>query len=158
MPKRKSKEDFRSSRRLLPDEVFLISGGPYAGPTDLVTQQVWNGIMHLPDDVAIRTSDHHGTQLAALYTLWGDWIEANGDDNDEPLFAAMLNATDSFQSSTFDALHGYYRSALSNLRSALDSSPSVRLETLHRPTTRIFVGRRMARCSHSRTADSDCDA
>jgi hypothetical protein len=76
--------------------------------------------MHLPDDVAMRTSDHHGTQLTDIYSLWGDWIEANGDDYDEPLFAAMLDAVDCFQSSTFDALHGYYRSALSNLRSALE--------------------------------------
>ena len=47
--------------------------------------------MHLPDDVAIRTSDHHGSQLATLYSLWGDWLEAMGDQHDE-LFAGMLDA------------------------------------------------------------------
>jgi hypothetical protein len=75
--------------------------------------------MHLPDDVAITTSNHHGSQLSDLYTLWGGWVEAIGDREDE-LFAAMLDAADCFQSSTFDSLHGYCRSALSNLRSALE--------------------------------------
>jgi hypothetical protein len=46
-------------------------------------------------------------------------LEAIGDDQDE-LFAGMLDAVDCFRASTFDSLHGYYRSALSNLRSALE--------------------------------------
>jgi hypothetical protein len=75
--------------------------------------------MHLPDDVALTTSNHHGKHLRALYTLWSAWVEAIGE-NEDALFGAMLDATDCFQSSTFDALHGYYRSALSNLRTALD--------------------------------------
>jgi len=75
--------------------------------------------MHLPDDVALQTSNHHGRRLKFMYRLWGDWIEAIGDDHDA-LFDAMLDAADCFQSSTFDALHGYYRSGLSNLRAALD--------------------------------------
>lgn len=116
----RSPSDFRSLRAFLPDEVFLLSNGPRPGPTDLITEDVWNGIMHLPDDVALTTSNHHGGQLGALRSLWCDWIDATGDDTEEPLFAVMLDATDCFQSSTFDALHGYYRSALSNLRSALD--------------------------------------
>jgi hypothetical protein len=112
-------KDFRSNRALLPDGVFLLSDGKRPGPTDLVREEVWNGIMHLPDDVAITTSNHHGTQLAALYKLWGDWLTAIGDEQDA-LFAGMLDAADCFQSSTFDLLHGYYRSAVSNLRSALE--------------------------------------
>jgi hypothetical protein len=120
MAKRSPAPDFRSLRAFLPDEVFLFVNGPRPGPTDLISEDVWNGIMHLPDDVALVTSNHHGRQLAALRTLWGDWIEATGDNTEEPLFAAMLDATDCFQSSTFDALHGYYRSSLSNLRSAID--------------------------------------
>ena len=106
-------------RTLLPDEAFALVNGPRPGPTDLVAGDVWNGIMHLPDDVAITTSNHHGSQLAFLYSLWGDWLEAMGDEHDE-LFTGMLDAADCFQSSTFDSLHGYYRSALANLRSALE--------------------------------------
>jgi hypothetical protein len=87
---------------LLPDEIFLLPGGKRPSPTDLVSEEVWHGIMHLPDDVAITTSSHHGTQLDALYTLWGDWLTAIGDEKDE-LFGAMLDAADCFQSSTFDS-------------------------------------------------------
>ncbi|MGB8366036.1 MAG: hypothetical protein ACLQUZ_17200 [Rhizomicrobium sp.] len=36
--------------------------------------------MHLPDDVALKISDHDGTYLKLLYSLWGDWLEAIGDD------------------------------------------------------------------------------
>jgi hypothetical protein len=75
--------------------------------------------MHLPDDVALTTSNHHGSQLATLYKLGGDWSEATGDSQDE-LFGGMLDAGDCFRASTFDSLHGYYRSALSNLRSAIE--------------------------------------
>lgn len=111
--------DFRATRTLLPDEAFALSSGPTPGPTDLVSDDVWSGIMHLPDDVAIRTSDHHGSQLATLESLWGDWLEAMGNQHDE-LFAGMLDAADCFQASTFDSLHGYYRSALSNMRSGIE--------------------------------------
>src|ERR1700704_666312 len=119
MSKRGPSTDFRTVRALMPDEVFLLTNGPRPGPTDLVAERVWDGIMHLPDDVAITTSNHHGSQLAALYSLWADLLEAIGDDQDE-LFAGMLDAVDFFRASTFDSLHGYYRSALSNLRSALE--------------------------------------
>jgi len=104
---------------MLPDEVFGWVTGDRSRQTDLVRKRVWRGIMHLPDDVALTTSNHHGKQLRILYTLWGSWLDAIGDDEDA-LYGAMLDAADCFQSSTFDALHGYYRSALSNLRAALD--------------------------------------
>ena len=119
MVKRTSPINFRSMRDLLPDDAFLISGGPRPSPTDLVSEDVWNGIVGLPDHVALTTSSHYGSQLATLYKLWGDWLEAIGDDMD-PLFGTMLDAVDCFQASHFDALHGYYRSALSNLRAAME--------------------------------------
>ena len=72
MSKRKSVKDFRSSRELLPDEVFAEVTGDGSQLTDLVRKRVWRGIMHLPDDVALTTSNHHGEQLRTLYTFWGD--------------------------------------------------------------------------------------
>lgn len=75
MAKRSSPGDFRSLRELLPDEVFLVVSGNRSGPTDLVPEEVWNGLMHLPDHVSLTTSDHHGKQLAVLYALWGDWLD-----------------------------------------------------------------------------------
>ncbi len=119
MSKRIAARDFRSDRSLLPDEVFLIPGGKRRGPTDPVSEEVWSGLMHLPDDVALTTSNHHGSQLAMLYGLWGNWIEAVGDVHDE-LFGVMLDAGDCFQASAFSTLHGFYRSAVSDLRSAFE--------------------------------------
>jgi hypothetical protein len=124
-------------RTLLPDEVFLLVNGPRPGPTDLVAEDVWQGIMHLPDDVAITTSNHHGTQLAALYSLWGGWLEAMGDTHDE-LFSGMLDAADCYQASTFDSLHGFYRSALSNLRSAIELVAIGSLRN-HTPSDRDYL-------------------
>ena len=61
--------------RRLPPSVFLLpEGKSRPRPSDLVSRKVWNGIMHLADDVALITSEHHGTELALLYTLWGDRI------------------------------------------------------------------------------------
>jgi hypothetical protein len=119
MAKPNRSTDFRAKRASLPDDVFLLVSGKRPGPTDLVTEDVWAGIMHLPDDVSLSTSNHHGSQLATLYSLWRDWIEAIGNEQDE-LFTSMLDGGDCFQASTFDSLHGYYRSALSNLRSAIE--------------------------------------
>jgi hypothetical protein len=112
--------DFRAVRRVLEPHVFA-SGGDNVPPTDLIDSAVWDGIMHLPDDVAIRISNHHGTRLKLLYSFWGDWLVAIGEpDNPDELFNCMLDAADCFQCMTFDFLHGYYRSALANLRSALE--------------------------------------
>jgi hypothetical protein len=55
MAKAAPSKDFRTTRTLLPDEVFLLDNGPRPGPTDLVSKDVWHGIMRLPDDVAITT-------------------------------------------------------------------------------------------------------
>ena len=62
-------KDFRTERSLMPDEAFLLVSGKRRGPTDPIANDVWNGIMHLPDDVALTTSSHHGSQLATLYSL-----------------------------------------------------------------------------------------
>ena len=112
--------DFRAVRHVLAEHEYAI-GGEEVQPSDLIEHDVWDGIMHLPDDVAVRISNHHGRQLRFLYSLWCDWIEAVGDpSHPDNLFGAMLDAHDCFQCTVFDFLHGYYRSALSNLRSALE--------------------------------------
>jgi len=112
--------DFRAVRKVLEPHEFA-TGGEEIPPTNLVDPTVWDGIMHLPDDVSIKISDHNGTRLELLYTLWGDWITAIGTpDSPDELFNCMLDAADCFQCTTFDFLHGYYRSALSNLRAALE--------------------------------------
>jgi hypothetical protein len=49
-----------------------------------------------------------------------DWIQVFEPDDRDELTDARLDAADCFQASVFDSLHGFYRSSLSNLRSAID--------------------------------------
>jgi hypothetical protein len=122
MTKKLSLDDFRAVRHVLePSDFALGDEEDDPSPTDQIEPEIWNGIMHLPDDVAIRISDHNGTRLRLLYSLWGDWIEAVGDPmHPDELFSCMLDANDCFQCANFAFLHGFYRSAISNLRTSLE--------------------------------------
>ncbi|MET4790932.1 hypothetical protein ABIF64_003110 [Bradyrhizobium japonicum] len=113
--------DFRAVRHQLEPDDFAISDGDEIAPTDLIDEQTWDGITHLTDDVAIRTSDHNGIRLKLLYSLWSDWIVAIGDpDHPDELYNCMLDAADAFQCVNFLLLHGYYRAAMAELRVALE--------------------------------------
>ena len=120
MTKKLSQSDFRAVRVVLePDDFALGSDEPDPPPSDLISEKTWHGMMDLPDDVAIRTSDHNGKLIGEVYWLWGRWIEAVGEVEDA-LFVPMLDATDDMQASFFDALHGYYRTAFSALRNVIE--------------------------------------
>src|ERR1700730_4429007 len=121
MTKKLPLSDFRAVRHKLEPHEFAISEGKDIAPTHLIDEETWAGITHLPDDVAIRISDHNGHRLALLYTLWGDWATAT-DDPEKPdeLFSCMLDAGDAFQCTNFLFLHGYYRAAMAELRVALE--------------------------------------
>ncbi|MGO9742523.1 MAG: hypothetical protein ACLPN5_13625 [Roseiarcus sp.] len=123
MTKKLPLSDFRAVRHKLEPHEFAVSEGQDAPPTHPIDEETWNGITHLPDDVAIRTSDHNGHRFALLYSLplWGDWITATGDPlNPDELFNCMLDASDAFQCANFLFLHGYYRAAMAELRVALE--------------------------------------
>ena len=109
-------DDFRAVRIVLePDDFALGFEKPDPPPSDLIAKDVWRGITGLPDDVAIRTSDHNGRTLAEIYALWSRWVMVVGEPV-EALFDPMLDAGDDLQNSVFNALHGYYRAAFSSLR------------------------------------------
>lgn len=113
--------DFRAVRHKLEPHEFAISEGQDIEPTNLIDEATWAGITHLPDDVAIRISDHNGHRLELLYGLWGDWAVAIGDpEMTDELFNCMLDAGDAFQCANFLFLHGYYRAAIAELRVALE--------------------------------------
>jgi hypothetical protein len=121
MTKKLPLSDFRAVRHKLDPHEFAISEGQDIAPTHLIDEETWAGITHLPDDVAIRVSDHNGHRLALLYSLWGDWITATGDsENHDELFSCMLDAGDAFQCTNFLFLHGYYRAAMAELRVAME--------------------------------------
>jgi hypothetical protein len=112
--------DFRAIRYVLEADDYAIPG-EYVQPTDMIEPEIWHGIVDLPDDIAVMVSDHHGTKLKLLHSLWVDWIKAVGLPPDvDNLFHCMGSAADCFQCATFSFLHGYYRSALADLRSALE--------------------------------------
>lgn len=111
--------DFRSNRSKLPDEAFAYVEGPGHPPQDLVEEEIWHSVMGLPDDVILRTSDDHGSQLKVMHEIWGDWIESVGDTQDA-MYHALLDAADDLQAALFNSLCGYYRVAASCLRSALE--------------------------------------
>ena len=121
MVQKLSLSDFRAVRHKLEPRDFALWEGPDAAPTHLIDEETWAGITHLPDDVAIRTSNHNGHRLALLNSLWGDWIAATGDpEKQDELFSCMLDAGDAFQCTNFLFLHGYYRAAMAELRVALE--------------------------------------
>src|ERR1019366_1668486 len=90
--------DFRAVRSMLEPHEFAISKRQDVPPSDLIEQRVWNGIIHLPEDVSIRISDHNGNRFRLLYSLWGAWITACGDpDQPDEIFSCMVDAADCFQ-------------------------------------------------------------
>ena len=119
MSKPLSLDDFRAVRIVLEPDDFALGSKEEHPPSDLVDKDTWQGITTLTDDVSIRTSNHHGRSLKTLYNLYGAWIESIGENQDY-LFDTILDATDEFQATTFNALNGYYRQANGFLRSALE--------------------------------------
>ena len=107
----------RAVRRKLEPHEFA-SGGEEIPHSSLVDPEVWDGIMQLPEDVSISISDHNGVRLRLMYQLWADWIEALGDPDE--MFNCLLEAADCFKGATFNFLHGFYRTALAELRTALE--------------------------------------
>jgi hypothetical protein len=111
--------DFRARRRVLMRRDFGYAPRPAPPPSDLIDKATWDSIVTLPDDVAVRTSNYHGTTLKLLDDLWGAWVECVGEKQD-CMFPVMLDANDDFQAATYNALTGFYRLSAAALRSALE--------------------------------------
>lgn len=98
MSKKLPLTDFRAVRSKLESHEFAISEGQDAPPSDLVEQEVWDGILHLPEDVSIRISDNNGTRLKLLHSLWADWVTAVGDPGKpDEIYNCMLDAACTFK-------------------------------------------------------------
>ncbi len=74
---------------------------------------------HFADDVAVRTTNYHGTTIRQLHELWGAWVECFGNKQNI-MFPVLLDAGDDFQAATYNALTGFYRLSVAALRSALE--------------------------------------
>lgn len=110
--------DFRARRKVLEPEDFAISGKDYP-PTDLIDKETWEELTTLTSDVAIQTSNHNGTILRELSSLWEVWITAISD-SPNPLATALISATDEFQAAIFTLLHGFYTQSIGCARTALE--------------------------------------
>jgi hypothetical protein len=120
MNKKNRLNDFRTTRAKLPPEAFGL--GPEETdppPQDLIDEKTWRSIISLPDDVSLRSSENHGTELRVMDELWASWIESVGQDQDAISYT-MLDASDELQACLFNSLCGFYRAAASCLRNALE--------------------------------------
>lgn len=121
MAKKLPLNDFRAVRTVLEADDFAYAPGPSERPVrDLVDKATWDDIQTLPETVSIFTSSDHGKELRLLSDLWGSWVEILPIEKGGVVKHACLIATDEFQASTFNALHGYYRVAADCLRSAIE--------------------------------------
>src|SRR5271156_279283 len=82
MPKLLPDDDFRAKRVVLTREDFAYAPKLSSPPSDVICSATWESIVTLPDDVAVRTSNYHGTALRQLNDLWGAWIESPGSTQD----------------------------------------------------------------------------
>lgn len=118
--------DFRAHRKVLdPDDFALTDGEPDPPPSDLVSEEVWDGIMTLPDDVAIRTTSHLGEWVELLHELWEGWIDSlprRSNPRRSIIADAMLDCADDFSAALFNLVHGYYKQAISALRNSLETT------------------------------------
>jgi hypothetical protein len=121
MAKKMPLNDFRAMRTVLEADDFAYAPGPRERPAkDLVDKGTWDSIQILPETVSIFTSNDHGNELRLLEELWGCWVEILPIEKGGVVKHACLIATDEFQASTFNALHGYYRVAAGCLRSVIE--------------------------------------
>lgn len=123
----KIQSDFRFKRYKLPPEAFLIGPEREPNPTDLIDAETWGDIITLPDDVSLRTSEHHGTLLRNANEFVGYWIGMVLDiqaivpaPREDALALACLNAYDDFRASIYTMLTGFYRQSFVALRMVLE--------------------------------------
>jgi hypothetical protein len=113
--------DFRGRRRVLVRSDFGYAPKPEARPSDLIDEKVWHSLMTLPDDVAVRTSNHHGTTLAQLDELSYAWLRSTRmPPYRERMSPVMLDAYDEIQASIYTCLTGFYRFSVGGMRNVLE--------------------------------------
>ncbi len=111
--------DFRAQRSVLdPDDFALGSEEPDPPPTDLISEDVWNGIMTLPDDVAIRTTSYQGSRIEMLHDLWSGWVSSMPSKG--ILSDATYDIADDLKAALFNLAHGFYKQTIAACRNALE--------------------------------------
>jgi hypothetical protein len=121
MPRNLPVADFRARRKVLVCSDFGVAEKRQPTPADLIDPKVWRRVVMLPDDVAIRTSNHHGTTLAQLDDLNQAWLfSMRMPPYRERMSPVMLDAHDEMQASIYNCLTGYYRFSVGGMRNVLE--------------------------------------
>ena len=98
--------DFRSKRRKLPSYVFL-GGRKRIPPSDLISKETWDQIMHLADDVVLMTSEHYGSIIKTLreaaHAVTEIGLFIMDADPESPLDYYTADARDELDASLFNA-------------------------------------------------------
>src|SRR5260370_20538256 len=115
--------DFRAIRTVLEEDDYALSSGtPEPTPSDLIPEDTWRRLTVLPDEVAVRTSNRHGTLLDILNQLAGTWSVCVGDsEHPDPVGLAMIEVINEPDASLYNMLVGFYRQAIDSLRIILES-------------------------------------
>src|SRR2546425_9081163 len=123
MSKQMPLDDFRAVRTVLePDDYAVSSGTPEPPPSDLIPEDTWRHLTVLPDEVAVRTSNRHGTLLDILNQLAGTWPVCVGDsEHPDPVGLTMIEVSNEPDASLYNMLVGFYRQAIDSLRIILES-------------------------------------
>jgi hypothetical protein len=98
---------------------FVFSSKKQEKPTDQIGPRTWNHIVGLPDDVAIRTTDHHGTEIKNLNEFQSIWTDLSKPS--DMMTTVLLDAHDDFQAALYNAITGYYRLSVTAIRAALEA-------------------------------------
>lgn len=113
--------DFRARRKVLVRRDFGLAENRQPPPSDPIEEKVWRSIVTLPDDVAIRTSNHHGKTLAQLNELNSAWTFSTLlPPYRESMSPVMLDANDEIQAALYNCLTGYYRFSVGGMRNVLE--------------------------------------
>jgi hypothetical protein len=123
MSKHMPLDDFRAVRTVLEEDDYALSSGiPEPTPSDLIPEDTWLSLTVLPDEVAVRTSNRHGTLLDILNQLAGTWPVCVGDsEHPDPVRLAMIEVINEPNASLYNMLVGFYRQAIDSLRIILES-------------------------------------
>jgi hypothetical protein len=112
--------DLRALRWHLESDDFAISEGPEFVPRGKIDKEVWQGIVGLPDDVMIRTTDYRQNDVEHAYHVAQSWHDVMKSLPKGPLDTQAFSVYENLETSLFNALAGWYRTAGLALRAASD--------------------------------------
>jgi len=127
MPEKLDLKDFRASRWvLLSNDFALPREGPSPPARDLIDRETWESIIQLTDHVTVKTTNDFGRPIRLAKAIGDHWVSITldifgpGDKGTSPFNQTVTNSLSELQASLFNAISGYYRTAIFVMRNALE--------------------------------------